>query len=198
MRLDHLAIAAETLEEGTAWAEARLGVTFGPGGQHPRYGTHNRLLGLSDGLYLEVIAIDPGKPSTGPRWFDLDRFSGAPRLVNWICAVDDPARIVINGMERVAMARGDLRWDMGVPRDGTLPARGGFPTLLHWHTDAPPGQSLPPSGCGLDRLVVRHPQAATLRSDLSDALADPRIQFERADRPGLSARFTTPTGAVTL
>ena len=51
--------------------------------------THNRLLGLGD-LYLEVIAADPSAPRPAwPRWFDLDRFTGAPRLTNWICACDD-------------------------------------------------------------------------------------------------------------
>ena len=54
---DHLVIAAESLEAGVAWAEERLGVSFEVGGQHLRYGTHNALLGLVDGLYLEVIAV---------------------------------------------------------------------------------------------------------------------------------------------
>ena len=67
---DHLVIAAESLDAGVAWAEERLGVSLEVGGQHLRYGTHNALLGLADGLYLEVIAIDPagGKPAHA-RWF---------------------------------------------------------------------------------------------------------------------------------
>ena len=85
MRLDHLAIAAETLEEGVAWAQERLGVSFMAGGKHERFGTHNQLLGLADGLYLEVIAVDPDAICEGPRWFALDDFKGPPRLANWIC-----------------------------------------------------------------------------------------------------------------
>ena len=37
--VDHLAIAAETLEAGVAWAEERLCVDLDQGGQHPDMGT---------------------------------------------------------------------------------------------------------------------------------------------------------------
>jgi hypothetical protein len=83
MRLDHLAVAAENLGEGRALVEEALGLALQPGGQHAHFGTHNLLMGLADGLYLEVIAVDPEAPAPGyPRWFDLDRFHGAPRLAD--------------------------------------------------------------------------------------------------------------------
>ena len=61
LTLDHIAVACTDLAEGTAWAEERLGVKMQTGGKHARYGTHNTLLGLADGLYFEVIAIDPDR-----------------------------------------------------------------------------------------------------------------------------------------
>ncbi|MEH6774342.1 MAG: VOC family protein, partial [Cereibacter changlensis] len=89
IRLDHLAVAAETLDEGVAAVEAALGVTLAGGGQHGHMGTHNRLLGLGD-LYLEVIAVEPAAPAPAwPRWFDLDHFPGPPRLANWVARCDD-------------------------------------------------------------------------------------------------------------
>lgn len=198
MRLDHLAIAAETLEDGVAWAEARLGVAFGAGGKHPRFATHNRLLGLDDGLYLEVIAPDPDSICDGPRWFALDDFSGPPRLANWICEPSDFDAALVHGMRAVAMARGDLRWDMGVPRDGSLPMGGAYPTVLRWHTATPPGRSLAPSGVALRRLTLCHPQADRIGAEVSASLDDPRVRFEAAPDIGLSATFDTPRGEVTL
>lgn len=198
MRLDHLAIAAETLKDGVAWAEEKLGVTFLAGGQHARYGTHNRLLGLADDLYLEVIAIDPDAASDGPRWFGLDDFKGPPRLTNWICEPDDFDAFMVHGMQKVTMTRGDLRWDMGVPADGSLPMGGAFPTVLHWHTDTPPGKRLASSGCALARLTVCHPQADAIAAQLDGQLHDPRVDFDNAPDIRLTALIDTPNGQVVL
>jgi hypothetical protein len=57
--LDHLVVAAQTLSAGCAFVEAQLGVLPRPGGQHVTMGTHNALIGLGPGQYLEIIAIDP-------------------------------------------------------------------------------------------------------------------------------------------
>ena len=197
MRLDHLAIAAETLEEGVAWAEAKLSVALLAGGKHQRYGTHNQLLGLADGLYLEVISVDPGAPSDGPRWFDLDNFNGPPRLANWICEPDDLESFLRHGMRAVPMQRGDLLWDMAVPQDGSLPMGGGFPTMLRWHGDRP-GENLTPSGIALEKLTITHPKAGQIERELKAHLNDTRVVFKTDVNIALNARFQTPSGPVTL
>jgi hypothetical protein len=71
--LDHLVVAANTLDQGSAYVQDRLGVSPAGGGKHVAMGTHNRLLKLGPGQYLEVIAIDPeGRQPDSPRWFNLD------------------------------------------------------------------------------------------------------------------------------
>jgi len=201
LRLDHIAVAAETLEEGRAWVEERLGVALQPGGQHAHFGTHNALLGLEDGLYLEVIAVDPGAAPLGyARWFDLDRFTGAPRMQNWICASDDLAAMVAQFPDAgtpVDLARGDLRWQMAVPQGGVLPFDNVFPALMQWQCDDHPAGRLAPSGCGLERLVLRHPQADALRGALAPVLKDARVVFETG-APALTAEMRTPAGLRVL
>ena len=123
--LDHLAVSAGALAEGVAHVEDALGVRLSTGGQHPAMGTHNRLLRLGD-VYLEVIAIDPfATPPGRPRWFDLNNFTGPPRLTNWIarCADLDAALALAppGSGTPMALARGDLAWRMAVPDDGRLP-----------------------------------------------------------------------------
>ena len=96
------------------------------------------------------------------------------------------------------MKRGELRWDMGAPVDGSLPMGGGFPTVLRWHTDQPPGRALPASGCSLTRLTINHPQAATLAAELEGYLVDQRVEFKDAADVALHAVIQTPTGVVVL
>ena len=201
LELDHLAISAATLAEGVAMVEALLGVALAAGGSHPAMGTHNRLLGLGPGLYLEVIAIDPGAVTpASPRWFDLDRFTGPPRLTHWICRthdLDSALAVAPPGIGApVALARGDYRWRMAVPPTGFLPFDDAHPALIEWQGDLHPANALPDSGCRLRRLVVVHPEAAALRRHLG-ALTDPRVAFETGQR-ALMAELQTPGGPRVL
>jgi len=198
--LDHLAVACTELDAGVAWVEERLGVPMQPGGRHPRYGTHNKLLGLAGGLYFEVIAIDPSAPPPSvPRWFGLDRFSGQPRLSNWICSTLDLRTALTTAPAEVGQARhmqrGDLKWQITVPDDGSLPYGGAFPTLIQWPADAHPSKTLPDSGCGLAKFVVSHPEAEAVKTMIN--LTDPRVSFT-AGPPGFTAVFDTPHGPRSL
>ena len=201
LELDHLAMAAETLEEGREAVEHALGVRLQAGGQHVKFGTHNVLLGMEEGLYLEVIAVDPNAGALPyPRWFDLDRFEGRPRPRIWICRTGDLEGVVADvpgaGVP-VALERGDLRWRMAVPETGVLPYDNSFPAVIQWEGSAHPAARLAPSGCALRRLVVAHPEAVALRAALADRLEDERVVFE----PGEAAmryEFDTPHGLRVL
>ena len=201
LTLDHLAISAETLEAGRDAVETALGVTLQPGGEHVHFGTHNMLLGLEDGLYLEVIAINPtAPPPEQTRWFDLDRFHGTPRLSNWICRVDDLQNAVTqfpNAGLPVPLARGDLRWQMAVPADGILPYDNLFPALMQWQCDKHPAQMLTTAPCRLRKLIISHPQALQLDSALVAHLTDKRVVFETGSK-GMRAEFETPDGLRVL
>lgn len=198
MDLDHLAVVAADLDEGTAWTEDRLGLRLAPGGRHAAFATHNRLLSLGPGLYLEVIAPDPDVPPPGrARWFGLDH-AGAPALGNWIVRVPDRAAIPPGVGEILSLERGDLAWDIAVPADGSLPMAGGHPTVIAWTRGSHPSQRLPDLGARLVELVVSHPEADRLAARLAPQLADPRLRFVPAERPALSAVIRTPAGLCTL
>lgn len=201
LQLDHLAVACADLGEGAAWVEERLGVRLQPGGQHLRYGTHNRLLGLADGIYFEVIAKDPSlQPEAGHSWFDLDQFSGPPRLANWICQTDEfEAALALAPADVGApqlQTRDDLSWQITVPEGGRLPYQGAYPTLISWGPDVPhPSATLPKSGCALRSFEVTHPNASALSAMM--VLEDPRITLTEGPF-SMQATFDTPHGVRRL
>lgn len=201
LRIDHLAVVATRLEDGVAAIEALFGVTMAGGGKHPLMGTHNRLVGLGD-LYLEVIAPDPDALSPGrARWFDMDRFTGPPRLTHWIASTDDLAAELALGPigigAALALARGDYRWQMAVPESGRLPFDGGFPALIEWQGAAHPAAALPDNGLRLTRLEIAHPEALALRLALKGRLSDPRVEVV-AGPLALRATVATPAGFCVL
>ena len=220
--LDHLVVLAETLEQGAAWCERVLGVPVGPGGRHPQFGTHNRLLAIGSAAfplaYLELIAIDPQADRAamrgGPRWFDIDdarlqaqvRAHG-PCLVHWVARVPDVAATAAawagQGLERGAVLdanrptpRGLLRWRITVRPDGQRLMDGCLPTLIEWG-DVHPADSMPASGVSLTALRLQHPDAPALQRALALAgLA--QVPVEAAAPARLRAELMTPRGPVVL
>lgn len=202
LRLDHIAVACETLQEGRAWVEESLGAKLYPGGKHARFSTHNLLMGLQDGVYLELIAIDPDAPDPGRRrWFDLDEFSGSPRLANWICATDDltdALALAPTGMGTpFKVQRGDLRWTFVGGEDGRLPFKGGFPAMIDWGDSPHPAERLPASGLRLERLEIRNPEAVVLQRALAPLLNDKRVVILPGDK-AIRAVFSSPEGQKVL
>jgi len=202
LALDHLAVAASTLDEGVAAIEEALGVSLSGGGEHPLMGTHNRLLGLGD-VYLEVISINPSAFAPDhPRWFDLDNFTSAPRLTNWICRSDDLETALAASPEGtgvpVALSRGDLRWRMAVPADGKLPFDNAYPALIQWQGAAHPAAMLADKGCRLRHFEVIHPDADALQLALQGNLADARVSISKGDNAAYRAEIETPHGVRLL
>ncbi len=171
---------------------------MGPGGEHALMATHNRLSGLGTGEYLEVIAIDPDAPPPGrPRWFDLDRRAGPPRIGNWIVRTDDLDALIRRypaAGRAVSFERGPYRWRMAVPENGILPFDGCFPALLQWDTPAP---TFPDTGLRLTALTLSHPNGDRLKGMLDDILTDTRISVN-VEKRRIAAFLDTPAGPRNL
>lgn len=198
LMLDHLVVTAPSLAAGVAAVEASLGVALSPGGQHALMGTHNALLRLGPRLYLEVIAVDPQAPAPArSRWFGLDRPPTPPRLAHWLAASDDIVRDApafgFAPDEILAMTRGDFRWRITVPRDGSLPGGGAAPSLIQWD-GAHPAARLADAGCALARLAIRLAASEALANTLKLCdLNDERLSITSGSLQ-LSADIITPTG----
>lgn len=221
--LDHLVIAARTLDEGVQWCEATLGARPSGGGAHPLMGTHNRLLDVAGPgyprCYLEVIAVDPqARPQREPplrRWFDLDDEAlqaaiaqQGPSLIHFVARVPDAAAVLdALAREPVRIDRGHLlrasrqtpegllEWQMSVRDDGQRLFYGALPTVIEWGERHAHDQ-IARSDVVLESIEATHPRNDALRLAL-DAIGLSALPVQ-AGPPGLAATLRTPRGLVTL
>ena len=217
-RIDHLVVAAASLDEGVRWCQGTLGVTPGPGGAHALFGTHNRLVRLKSAAhplaYLEIIAIDPSVTPTRDtqlrRWFDLDipyihqqLEQSGPQLLHWVASVPDIADSVADlhalGIDRGRVIeasrpgpQGMLRWKMTVRDDGQRLFGGALPSLIEWGTEHP-ALSMNEPAIALNALTLQHPQAEQLQSALA-AIGFDGLTVTHG-LPALSAALTLADGS---
>jgi hypothetical protein len=204
MHIDHLVYGVPDLEQGVADLAARLGVRAVGGGRHEGRGTHNALLGLGAGTYLEIIAPDPTQGSpTGPRSFGLDG-ARQPGLVAWALTAPDIDELVgraraagydpgpVEDMSRQRQDGRRLQWRL--TRDG-FGGELAVPFLIDWGTTEHPSLTVP-AGVVLEELQIEHPETETIRRALSALEAS--LPVREARTPALVARLRTPRGAVEL
>lgn len=176
--LDHIAINCATLAEGIDWFEEKLGVRVPLGGKHPIMNTHNAVMSLGEGVYLEIIAADPDAGlAERPRWFGLDDpqvkarlAASGPYLSAYICRTDDVAetvRIAKTDLGQVhTMRRGDLVWQIAIREDGAAPMGGLHPIVIEWPEGPHVSTRMADLGCRLKAIIVRPPKAEPLQAAL--------------------------------
>lgn len=219
-QIDHLVVAARTLDEGVAWCEATLGITPGAGGEHKLFATHNRLFRIATvnfpRAYFEIIAINPqatseGK-SPGARWFDMDdaalqvAIAQGPRLVHFVANTSN-VKQALSALQQQNIDRGPalqasrmtanglLQWQITVRSDGGRLFNGALPTLIEWG-EVHPANGMSDSGVALHSLRVTHPDAEKLKVAYN-AIGLHGIEITQGS-PNLIAQLHTPHGLVTL
>ena len=220
-QVDHLVVAAHTLEEGVAWCERTLGISPGPGGEHPLMGTHNRLFSIATvqypRAYFEIIAINKeaarARIHSAKRWFDLDNEAlqsnlkqNGPQLIHFVASTPD-AMAAAQSLTHLGIDRGELlsasritahgllSWQITVRTDGQRLTNGTLPTLIEWG-DVHPTQHMAASGVTLLTLTASQPDVAQLTAAYSEI----KLQSVAvAQGPAnLVATLQTPRGIVAL
>jgi len=202
--LDHLTVAAQTLEQGVAYVQRALGVTVPPGGAHPLMATHNCLMQLGEAVFLEIIAPDPAASPQRRRWFALDdpnmqaRLQRSPQLIGWVARVPDLGTVLRelggNIGEAIQVTRGSLSWLMSVPPDGSMPFDGAFPTLMEWPPGPHPAARMADLNCRLEHLAIAHPESAGLTAALDPIFRDERVSISGGTAVQLRATIKTTGG----
>ncbi|WP_043835751.1 VOC family protein [Muricoccus aerilatus] len=202
--LDHVVIGAANLDQGAEFVEALLGVRAGPGGVHEGAGTHNLLLGLGEGAYLEVISPDPAQPEPAlPRLFGLDdarllrRLAARPALIAWVARTEEldalAARLGHRDLGPVRpMSRVGLSWRFASPPAGA-DFGGLLPSMIEWAEPARP-PSLPASGCRLLGLEGGHPEPDLLAAALAQRGLSHAMRIGHSPVPRLAITLSGPDG----
>ena len=216
--VDHLVFGVPELAAGVALLQERLGVRAAPGGSHEGRGSHNALLALGDGAYLEVIAPDPHQPPPPrPRPFGLDRLTQARLITFAVAAPHYPLQQVptdgtqrLEGWRKLAVEGGYdpgpvtamsrrrpdgelLRWHLC--QHGELPCGGLVPFLIDWGSTRSPAATAP-SGCRLLGLQATHPDPPAVCAALR--AVGVALPVKQGPEPALRATFATPRGRVEL
>lgn len=212
MRLDHLVFAAGP--DGLVGTSERLaqllGEDFVDGGVHPRFGTRNRILPLTEGTYLEVVEVLDHPAS------DKAPFGQAVRArselgggwMGWVISVDDITTLEQRlGRESVKGNRHrpdgtELLWrQLGVKGLQSDPQ---LPFFVQWESDGSLHPSAGSTGnISLEALeIAGDPARVTewLGAPVERPLEDVKVEWVAPNgAPGINAvSFQTPNGLVRL
>lgn len=212
MRLDHLSFAAgpDGLHGTAQRLGDLLGTRFRDGGIHPRFGTRNMILPLTEGTYLEVVEVLDHPASDKAPFGQAVRARSAlgGGWLGWVIAVDDIAQVEQRlGREAADGYRHrpdgkELSWkQIGV---NGLIADPQLPFFVQWLC---PGEDHPSAGASDEFSlacleIAGDPQRVSewLGETVEAPLADLKVDWVAPHgTPGIiAAQFQTPNGLVRI
>ena len=148
-KLDHIVLGSFTLEEGTEFLENILQAKLSDIGYHKDMGTHNRVIRISEKVYIEVVAIDPKRKNLNNRkWFNLDnsnlqsKLKISPQIIGYVIENND--RNINKYYDPFFEAsRDSYKWQFAMPTfknnilDSEIIEAGIIPSLISWKSDKP-------------------------------------------------------------
>ncbi|MCY3769953.1 MAG: VOC family protein [Gammaproteobacteria bacterium] len=211
-RLDHIVIAARTLEQGAAYIHEKMGITIPDGGVHDMMGTFNKVMSLGHGVYLEVIAIHPEmRAPSRPRWFGLDdphvrnSLDCGPKLLTWAVNTDSLDSLLSGSdlpLGTVVEARRDhLKWKVALTEDGRMPGAGFIPLCIEWLVDFHPSEQMSQPDCQFKSFRLYHPRRQWLEEALKSIGAGSLVdihEIEDSVSPYMELVVDGPHGEIVI
>ncbi|MFT4565353.1 MAG: hypothetical protein ACI9FN_000306 [Saprospiraceae bacterium] len=205
-RIDHIVYAVPNLEDAIDGFEKVTGVRPIFGGYHTTQGTKNALVNLSNGCYLELLAIDHSNNFISDnRWMGIDLIT-APKVTRWALKTKDILKdsiILQSHNSEMGQVKGGqrkmtngkiLKWKLAMPL--ASPEVEIIPFITDWQaSDTHPTDSLP-AICQLVHLKLTHPKV-----DLMQGLLDElgyHLTIEDGKNVKISISIQCPNGIVEL
>lgn len=200
-QIDHILLGIDDLARGIDSFEQLTGVRPVYGGKHPG-GTHNALVSLGDGTYLEILAL---QPDVAPP----QEYAGLEQLrkltpIGWAVSAKDSAqlrgRLTAAGLavtepntgSRTTPAGATLSWQTFGLKDNFAEA----PFFIVWSARSPHPSTTSPTGCKLQSWRI----AAQSRKNLEKLRTALELQVDVAEASATSLRLSLncPKGPVEL
>ncbi|HKQ16253.1 MAG TPA: VOC family protein [Steroidobacteraceae bacterium] len=200
-QIDHILLGIDDLDRGVKAFEEATGVKPVYGGRHPR-GTHNALVSLGHGTYVEIIAVQKG--ATPPEDFAELAQLHALTPIGWAVSSKDSAdllsRLKVAGMavtdpapgSRVTPAGKTLSWQTFNLKDNFEEA----PFFIVWSAQTAHPSTTSPGGCTLQQWRIAGPHRKNLEQ-LRRTL-ELRVDVADAKVPAMQLALSCPKGAVTF
>lgn len=204
--LDHLVYAVPDLSVALDWFAEHAGLRPAIGGRHLHQGTHNAVVNLGQGAYLEIVAPDPENTTIPPpRWMGVDLVR-QPQMVRWSLKNNDLPRQAtllrtinpelgsIHTGQRQLTTGELLRWQMTLPL--AQPAVDLIPFFLDWSSsDFHPTDRMPEE-FSLVSLNLEHPEPQAMEPSLASLGVQQAVSL--AAQPSIIVRLQTPKGELVL
>ena len=202
--VDHFMWAAVDLESASAEFERLTGVRPAFGGRHIGFGTHNALVSLSNGSYMEVLALDPEQDTGGPLGAEIALLTSPAILafhikradLESVVSVYEEMNIDYKGPFDLSRQRPDgvvLKWRLLLPESPVY--KHALPVFIDW-MDAPHPSTSTPTGCELTQFEVGYPQNEEL--SLLYKKLDVSLPVVYSKEAYAKATLQTPKGEVVL
>ncbi|HUW88506.1 MAG TPA: VOC family protein [Candidatus Paceibacterota bacterium] len=195
MRLDHVSYVTshDQLADTVQRLGSRLGTAFVDGGVHPRFGTRNFTLPLSNGHYIEVVCpLDHPASDASPFGKAVSkRASEGGGWLTWVVSVDDLAQVenrlgrpAVEGHRRKPDGT-DLRWKQIGVLDTLEDSQ--LPFFIHWLSEEHPSADGKAHAKITQIEIAGDEQTITnyLGTDLAHAIGDIEVMWsEPSDSDG--------------
>jgi hypothetical protein len=200
-QIDHVILGIDDLDRGVKAFEAATGVKPVYGGKHPG-GTHNALVSLGDGIYLEILAVQQGV-TIPPDYADLKKMktltpigwavssSDSAELRNRLSAAGIAVSEPVDG-SRTTPTGSTLSWQSFALNENSLEV----PFFIVWSKQTAHPSTTSPSGCKLQQWSVASPRVKDLER-LGQAL-NLRVDVAESKTTSMRLSLTCPKGAVTF
>jgi len=198
-QVDHILLGIDDLDRGIQQFEQLTGVRPVKGGKHPR-GTHNALVSLGDGTYLEILAVQPDVEPPKD-YADLKQLHSLTPIGCAVSSTDSAQlrnRLIAAGLavtessegSRTTPAGTTLSWQTFGLKDEFEEA----PFFIVWSPQSAHPSTTSPTGCKLQQWRVAGPHLKNLEQ-LRSAL-ELRVEVAESKSTALRVSLQCPKGTV--